>query len=249
MARKNPPRRSRTERGAIDRYLHALLLLTDDGRQADTGDLAVKVGVSAAAASQMLRKLARSGLVKLVPYQGAELTTEGLHRALRIVRRHRLVEVFLHKVLGFDLDEIHARALLVQPVVDEAFEEKLDALLGHPTIDPHGRPIPGKNATWPKLGDVPVPLLTTGSAGVVSRIVTDDRAVLEYLEGLGIAPGARLALVGVAPFDGPISVRVAEKEVHLGRALAHAVYVEDDRQGSAGATPSRPRGTKSTGGL
>ncbi len=223
------PSRSGRDRGALDRYLHALLLLTDHGQQADTGDLAAKVGVSDAAASQMLRKLASEGFVELEPYRGAALTTNGLHRALRIVRRHRLLEVFLHRTIGFDLDEIHARALVLQPAVDELFEEKLDALLGHPTVDPHGRPIPGRNATWPKLGDAPLPSLPTGSAGVVSRILAEDSAEIEYLHRLGIAPGARLVLGGVAPFDGPVTVRIGRSDVHLGRRLAQAVYLEEDR--------------------
>ena len=99
-----------------------MTLLTDHGQQADTGDLAAKVGVTPAAASQMLKKLAELGLVKLEPYRGAHLTTEGLHRALRVVRRHRLLELFLHRIMGFDLHDLHVRARALEPAIDEAFD-------------------------------------------------------------------------------------------------------------------------------
>lgn len=221
-------KRPRARSAAVDQYLHALMLLTDHGQQADTGDVAAKVGVSPAAASQMLKKLADLGLVKLEPYRGADLTTEGLHRALRIVRRHRLLELFLHRIMGFDLQDLHARARALEAAIDEAFEEKMDAMLGSPRIDPHGRPIPGRNATWPKLGDSPLLDLPPGTSGGISRITTDDADAIEYLHGLGIRPGAVVVLEGVAPFEGPASVRVKGNVIHLGRRLAQAVHVTEE---------------------
>jgi DtxR family transcriptional regulator, Mn-dependent transcriptional regulator len=227
--------------GSVDNYLHALLLLTNHGQPAETGDLAARVGVSPASASQMLKKLSEAGLVRLEPYKGAELSTEGLHRALRIVRRHRLLELFLHKVVGFDLDELHLRATAIQGAVDESFEEKLDALLGSPKVDPHGRPIPGKNATWPKLGDSPLTTLPPGTAGVVTRILTDQAEAIEYLRELGIAAGTRLALEGISPFEGPVAVRVGGATVHLGRRLAQAIHMADEP-----ATAAPPPAKEST---
>jgi DtxR family Mn-dependent transcriptional regulator len=225
---KRTQRHPRTRSAAVDQYLHALMLLTDHGQQADTGDLAAKVGVSPAAASQMLKKLADLDLVKLEPYRGADLTTEGLHRALRVVRRHRLLELFLHRIMGFELQDLHARARALEAVIDEAFEERMDAMLGSPRIDPHGRPIPGKNATWPKLGDAPLLDLPPGTSGVISRITTDDAGAIEYLHGLGVRPGSAVVLEGVAPFDGPASVRVKGNLVHLGRRLAQALHVSEE---------------------
>jgi DtxR family Mn-dependent transcriptional regulator len=225
---KTKVKRPRARSAAVDQYLHALMLLTDHGQQADTGDLAAKVGVSPAAASQMLKKLADLGLVKLEPYRGADLTTEGLHRALRIVRRHRLLELFLHRIMGFDLQDLHSRARALEAVIDEAFEEKMDAMLGSPRIDPHGRPIPGKNATWPKLGDAPLLDLPPGTSGKISRITTDDADAIKYLHGLGVRPGSVVVLEGVAPFDGPASVRVRGNLVHLGRRLAQTLHVSEE---------------------
>jgi len=212
-ARHSPRARS------VDLYLHAILLLTDRGQQADTGDVAVRVGVSPAAASRMLKNLAKKKLVRLEPYQGAELTPEGLHQALRVVRRHRLLEVFMSKVMGFDLRESHERALLMQPTVDEVFEEKLDVMLGRPKFDPHGQPIPAKNTTWPRQADLPLLDLPAGTSGVVSRVTSEDGEAISYLESQGIRPGTSFVLESIAPFDGPVSVRVAGDVLHLGRRL------------------------------
>jgi DtxR family Mn-dependent transcriptional regulator len=219
-ARHSPRARS------VDLYLHAILLLTDRGQQADTGDVAVRVGVSPAAASRMLKNLAKKKLVRLEPYQGAELTPEGLHQALRVVRRHRLLEVFMSKVMGFDLRESHERALLMQPTVDEVFEEKLDVMLGRPKFDPHGQPIPAKNTTWPRQADLPLLDLPAGTSGVVSRVTSEDGEAISYLESQGIRPGTSFVLESIAPFDGPVSVRVAGDVLHLGRRLAELINVQ-----------------------
>lgn len=218
---------SRPRSGSVDRYLHALLLLTDGGRQADTGDVAVRVGVSTAGASQMLKNLADKGMVRLEPYQGAELTPEGMHRALRVVRRHRLLELFLQQVMGFDLAELHARAMALEPVIDEAFEEKLDAMMDRPKVDPHGQPIPSRNATWPKLSDAALLELPPGASGLVSRITTEDSEAIKYLHGLGVRPGAPLVLEHLAPFDGPVTIQLSKRPVHLGRRLAQMVHVTE----------------------
>ena len=234
---------------SVDLYLHAILLLTNHGQQANTGDVAARVGVSPAAASRMLKNLARKKLVRLEPYQGAELTPEGLHQALRVVRRHRLLEVFLNKVMGFDLRESHERALLMQPTVDEVFEEKLDVMLGRPTVDPHGQPIPAKNIKWPRLADSPILDLPAGTSGVVSRVTSEDGAAIKYLEGQGVRPGASVVLESIAPFEGPVSVRVSGKALHLGRRLAELIKVQSGPVSSAAEgrkSKSRKGGTART---
>jgi len=213
---------------SVDLYLHALLLLTDHGQQADTGDVAARVGVSSAAASRMLKNLAGKKLVRLEAYKGAELTREGMNRALRVVRRHRLLEVFLHKVMGFNLRETHERASLMQPTVDEAFEEKLDEFLERPTVDPHGCPIPSKDIRWPRMLDTALAKLPAGSSGRISRITSEDTEVLGYLRNQGLRVGVSIVLESVAPFDGPITLRLARKTVHLGRRLAQVIHIESN---------------------
>lgn len=211
---------------SVDRYLHALLLLTNHGQQADTGDLAAHVGVTPAAVSRMLKNLARRRLVRLEPYQGAELTVEGMHRALRVVRRHRLLELFLHNVMEFDLRESHRRALLMQPTIDEVFEEKLDVMLGRPKVDPHGQPIPGKNVRWPALADSALVDLPAGTQGRIARLTSEDGEAIRYLDGQGLRPGVAIVVESVGPFDGPVAVLLGRRSVHLGRRLAQIVRVE-----------------------
>ena len=224
----------RRQSAAMDCYLHALLELTDHGQSADTGDLAAKMGVSTAATSQMLKKLAEQGLVKIQPYRGAELTTDGLHSALRVIRRHRLLELFLHRIMGFELQDLHIRAVALQSAIDQQFEERMDEMLDHARVDPHGQPIPARNATWPKLGDSPLLDLPPGTMGRISRITTDCTEVIKYLHGLGVSPGALAGLESIAPFDGPVSVRVKEDVIHIGRRLAQAIHVAEEGRGSAG---------------
>jgi DtxR family transcriptional regulator, Mn-dependent transcriptional regulator len=221
-------RSGRTKGSAGDQYLHAILLLTDKGRQAETTDVAEKVGVSPAAASKMVQRLAGKKLVVLEPYQGARLTHEGLHRALRVVRRHRLLEIFLHEVLGFDLRECHMRAASMQGTVDQTFEDRLDEFLGHPQHDPHGNPIPTRNAVWPKVADSPLLELPPGTEGKLSRIATDDPAMLSYLRKLGLRLGVRMVFESVAPFEGPVSLRLAGGPVHVARRVAEVLYLRDD---------------------
>jgi DtxR family Mn-dependent transcriptional regulator len=235
---KMVPQNSRAR--SIDLYLHALVILTDHGQQADTGDVATRVGVSPAAATRMLKNLAGKKLVRLEPYKGAELTRVGMHQALRVVRRHRLLEVFLHQVMGFNLRETHERALLMQPTIDEVFEEKLDIMLDRPKVDPHGCPIPSKDVKWPRMLDTPLIDLPAGSSGQISRITTEDVEAIKYLKSQGIRAGAPVAVESIAPFDGPISVRVGRRTVHLGRRLAQLVNLEHDST-QAQPTPKKKR--------
>ncbi len=177
--------------------------------------------------------------------QVGRVLVEGLHRALRVVRRHRLLELFLHRIMWFDLQDLHSRARALESAIDEVFEEKMDAVLGSPRIDPHGQPIPGKNATWPKLGDSLLLELPPGTTGKVSRITTDDADAIKYLHGLGVRPGAVVVLEGVAPFDGPASVRVKGNVVHLGRRLAQALHVtEEGKKKGSGSMKLVGAGTK-----
>lgn len=230
----------RTVTGSVDRYLHAILLLSVGDRLVDTGELARKVGVSDAASSRMLRTMAANGLVRVEPYRGAELTPQGLDRALRVVRRHRILESYLHSVMGFDLREAHERATVMQPAIDETFVEKLDAMLGRPRFDPHGQPIPSKNATWPKVGDTALLGLLPQTAGRVSRVASEDAEAIAWLSAQGVVPGTLFVLKEVAPFEGPVTIKVGKRLLHLGRRLASAVQVAVD---SAATSRRRGRGS------
>jgi DtxR family Mn-dependent transcriptional regulator len=134
-------------------YLKAIWTLSErettaPRQEAMTSDLAVMLQVSPPAVSKMIKQMQKQALVAHTPYYGVRLTEKGRLVALRIVRRHRLLELFLAKVLNYSLDTVHDEAERLEHHISATFEEKIDALLGHPEYCPHGSPIPKQNGTF-----------------------------------------------------------------------------------------------------
>jgi DtxR family Mn-dependent transcriptional regulator len=172
----------------------------------------------------MLHRLEASGMVDRHADHRVTLTDEGRVAALRVVRRHRLIETFLHEVVGVPWHEVHDEAEVLEHVLSERLEERIDGLLGHPTHDPHGDPIPpvdgkGHAEGWPRrLLDVP-----PGSMLQVERVSDDDPDALVYLAELGLRPGVRVTVERLDPFDGPLWVGIAGREHALSRVLARVI--------------------------
>lgn len=217
---------------AMEDYLKAIYGLgLPDGRPVGTGLLAERLMVAAPSVSGMLKKLTELHLVAYNPRRGATLTAAGNKVALEVIRHHRLLESYLAEALGYSWDTVHDEADRLEHLVSDELEERIDAALGYPTVDPHGDPIPTRE------GAIAVPAhrqLTTVAAGTTARIgrVSDaDPAKLRYLGELGLVPGARLTVVEVLPFNGPVRVTVdvggdAESCV-LSRDLARDIFVRD----------------------
>ena len=218
---------------AVQDYLKALHMLEsegDPGARADgvsTRSLARRLDVSAASATNMLKKLASLGLVEHVPYRGALLTLEGRRIALEVVRHHRLLETYLAEVMGVPWDEVHDEAEVLEHVLSEKLEDRIAELLGDPSSDPHGHPIPAKDGSMPSVSGRPLWELEAGEAAIVERVPDDASEALRYLADSGIRPGAELEATRRGPVEGPLFVRVqgAEEEVALSRELAEAVRV------------------------
>ncbi|NLG65397.1 MAG: metal-dependent transcriptional regulator, partial [Actinobacteria bacterium] len=147
----------------------------------------------------MLGKMHAQGLVKYQPYKGAELTDDGRQEAVRLVRRHRLLETFMITELGFGWDEVHAEAELMEHVVSDEFTERLAAHLGQPLFDPHGDPIPQADGSMPTAPHTPLAQLQQGERFVVHRVPSQDSEVLAYLQSIGVEPGTELRLRGREP--------------------------------------------------
>ncbi|MFA5594723.1 MAG: metal-dependent transcriptional regulator [Trueperaceae bacterium] len=180
---------------SVGDYLKTIWLLsTNGGGAVATGEIARELGVTAPSVTGMLGKMHAQGLVQYQPYKGAELTGEGRREALRLVRRHRLLETFMITELGFGWDEVHAEAELMEHVVSDDFTERLAAHLGQPLFDPHGDPIPQADGSLPKAPHTPLAHLQPGERFVVHRVLSQDSEVLAYLESLGVEPGAELRL-------------------------------------------------------
>jgi DtxR family Mn-dependent transcriptional regulator len=162
------------------------------------------------------------------PYHGVALTPRGDALALEMIRHHRLIELFLTDHLGMPWEEVHAEADRLEHVISERLEELIAAKLGQPLHDPHGDPIPGRDLTIDVPDDVPVSAMGEGVAGVVSRVPDGNPALLQYLRGLQLVPGARLMVASIAPFGGVVTIRLGGDLVPLGAEVARMVRVTVD---------------------
>ncbi|SRR5690554_603803 len=213
---------------AMREYLAEIFRLQEDEPTVSTTSLAERLNVSAPAVPRMLKRLKSAGYVKHIPYQGVELTEHGRQEALRELRRHRLLEVFLVDVMGFRWDEAHEHADELGQGLNNTISERMAEMTGNPTRCPHGEPIPDRDGNLPEIDDICILNLGVGHKGTVSRVRTDDPERLRYFASLGLVPGAEFAIVGRAPFNGPMRLRVGRDEVVLGVELTKSLWVTTD---------------------
>lgn len=216
---------------AMREYLAEIFRLQEDEPTVSTTSLAERLDVSAPAVPRMLKRLKSAGYVKHIPYQGVELTEHGRQEALRELRRHRLLEVFLVDVMGFSWDEVHEHADELGQGLNNTISERMAEMTGNPTRCPHGEPIPDKEGNLPEVDDICILNLGVGHKGTVSRVRTNDPERLRYFASLGLVPGAQFAIVGRAPFNGPMRLRVGRDEVVLGVELTKSLWVTSDGSG------------------
>lgn len=211
-------------------YLGEIYRLQATPEGVTTSALAEKLEVSPSAVVRMLRRLDQAGMLSHTPYKGISLTEAGVREALKSIRRHRLLEVFLVKVMGFTWDQVHAEAHGLELTISDNFEDRMDAVCGYPTHCPHGDPIPTKDGRIAEVNDQPLLEAPVGASGVVRRVKTDDAAKLRYLAELGLVPGAVIHIAGRAPFNGPVRLRLGaglnQHEHVLGVEVAQALRVE-----------------------
>lgn len=181
--------------------------------------------LSDATVTQLFKWLAERGYVCYIPYHGVELTGAGQAMATELVRRHRLLELFLVHVMGFPLDEVDAEAEQVEHAISDAFVERMDALLGHPTEDPHGDPIPNNAGGVVIPRSQPLSTVLPGQLVIVQRVSDDNPDLLRYLTSLGLVPGALVQVDAVAPFGGVYTVRIGEQSHAVGDAVTQSVLV------------------------
>jgi DtxR family Mn-dependent transcriptional regulator len=205
---------------SVEDYLKAVYRLSSDERAASTTEIAQRLALSPASVSAMIKRLSEQGLVDHERYRGVRLTEDGRRAALRIVRRHRLVETYLVEFLGYDWDNVHAEAEQLEHAMSDELVERMAAALGHPSCDPHGDPIPAADGSISDLEGIPLPAMTAGDECVLSRVSEADPARLRYLGSLGIRPGLRFTVVECAPFDGPVTIQTSFGTRVIGHALA-----------------------------
>jgi len=211
---------------AVEDYAKAIYSLTGWGPEtASTNDLAEKLGVKAGSVSAMIKKLDEAGLVERVPYHGVRLTAEGTRVALGVLRRHRLLELFLAEVLDVPWERVHDEAEVLEHALSEDLTELISVKLGDPAFDPHGDPIPDRDLSMEETATEDLASLAPGDRGRFVRVSDSNPEMLAYLSKSGIAVGDDFELVERQPFDGPISILIAGDTHVLGLTLAKAMRV------------------------
>lgn len=175
-----------------------------------TNAVAELTQTKAASVSDMLRKLSEKNLVNYQKYQGVRLTEAGEQVALKVIRKHRLWEVFLVEKLGFNWDEVHDIAEQLEHIDSEELVEKLDEFLEHPKFDPHGDPIPDPNGRMPKLTYQNLSEVKQGERVLMMGVSEHSSAFLQYVAKLGISLGSELYILEINDFDKSLSVQIAQ---------------------------------------
>jgi len=209
----------------VEEYLETIYKLEQDVSPVTTSALAKQLGISPASVSEMAGKLAAQGFVTREPYKGMALTAEGKHQALIVIRHHRLWERFLTDVLGLPWDQVHEEACRLEHVTSPLVEERLAQFLDEPETCPHGHPMPTANGELAIEAGRPLAELTAGQRAIVLRVPEEDVALLQYLATLGLKPQATVQVEVVAPFQGPLTLRVGEAQHVLGQELASRIVV------------------------
>ena len=212
----------------VEDYLKALFLLDPKGdSRIATGDLANALQVTPGSVTTMIKALAESGLVHHRPHYGSQLTHAGRNLAVHVVRRHRIVELFLVQILGMDWADVHDEAEQLEHAVSNEVIERMDALLGHPTVDPHGDPIPDASGELPLRALKQLAHCDAGECVSVARVNNQNTDFLQFAEEFGLRLGATLTVLSKSTHADSMTLQTDEQEVVLGLATASRIEVED----------------------
>jgi DtxR family transcriptional regulator, Mn-dependent transcriptional regulator len=211
---------------AVQDYVKQIYLLQTRSGKATTSEIADRMGVSAASATAMVKKLDQLGLVDHQRYHGAQLTAAGERIAVEVLRHHRLLELYLTQALGLPWDCVHVEAERLEHVLSEELEAALDRALGYPDTDPHGDPIPSADLILPPDRYRSLAELEPGESAIVRRVPDGDAALLRYLADLGLVPAMAVTMVGKAPFGGPVTLEISGIQHALGVGVVEMIKVE-----------------------
>ncbi len=204
-------------------YIKGIYKLGQHGKPVSTSELAKHLSVGDGSVTDMMKKLSTKMLIQYTPYKGVLLTGSGKKLALRMVRRHRLWEMFLVKYLGYRWDEIHGEAEQLEHVTSDELDRRLDRLLGYPKFDPHGDPIPDRDGEIKNDEQTALTEFESGDAVTIVR-VTDDPDVLQHAAELGLQLKTRILVKQIMKFDGSLKVKVGRRERFISRELGDAIF-------------------------
>jgi len=227
----------------IEDYLRAAYRLESRGDRVTNAALARELNVSAAAVTDMVRRLDDLGVLHYTKYQGVKLTDVGLEIAMKITRRHRLWEVFLIQHLGFEWDQVHELADQLEHITSDVLTDRLDEFLGYPTHDPHGDPIPTRDGVVPTLNLVPISELESGARAIVERVSDEYPELLRYASSLGLSIKSHITVLERIQFDSSVRLMADGRESVISEKLASSVFVQVERPASSRG-PVNGRATK-----
>lgn len=210
---------------SVQNYLKAIYHMEAQGVRATTKAIAEALGVSQPSVTSMLQSLAADELVTYQPYRGAVLREAGVAVALGVIRKHRLIEMFLVETLGYTWDEVHAEAEALEHAVSDVLAERIDAFLDSPKFDPHGDPIPTANGEVHHRELIPLHEAPPGMRVRLARVLDQQPDVLRHLARHQLVPSAVICVVDVLPFDGQMTLEVAGESVQVSRTLASRILV------------------------
>ena len=222
------PRRSNPLSRSVEDYLKAVYALTEQGEPASTSALAKTLDIQPASVTGMIKRLDESGFLEHVPYQGVRLTETGSREALRIIRRHRVLETYLSDRLGYSWDDVHHEAERLEHAASDELIDRMAAALEDPSHDPHGAPIPTSSGEIERTDFSSLADVAENTTVEIKAVQDEDSERLRYMETIGLRPGVLLTVVQRGPFKGPITVAVgqagASDEV-IGHDLAQRIFV------------------------
>ena len=213
----------------VENYVKAIALIaarSEPGTAVSTGELAQALSVSPGTVTGMLKTLSEASLATYTPYEGACLTEAGRRLALKVIRRHRLLELFLARTLEMSWDEVHEEAEHMEHAASERLVDRIDAYLGYPAVDPHGDPIPRADGSLAEIEGTPLARLQPGQGFRVVRVMDQDPAFLRYLSECGLELNSAGELMENRPEAGALVCKLGGRNVALGLAAAGKVLVD-----------------------
>jgi DtxR family transcriptional regulator, Mn-dependent transcriptional regulator len=212
---------------SVQNFLKSVYSLQQQMDRVSTNALADILTISAPSVTDMAQRLEDAGLLDYQKYKGVRLTEAGEQLALKVIRRHRLIELYLVEELGYELREVHDEAERLEHAVSDRFVEAIASKLDNPNFDPHGDPIPTAEGMMTRRDLQPLADWPLESPAQVSRIKTDNQEMLQHILDRGLKLGAQVQITARDPFEGPLTVQIDGGQQVIGHAVANCVMVEE----------------------
>jgi len=210
---------------SVEDYLKAIYDLSRESGSAATTTVAARLAVAPASVSAMVRRLTGQGLVSHERYGALKLSKKGRTAALQLVRRHRVIEAYLVRALGYAWDEVHSEAERLEHAASSELIDRMAAAIGEPAVDPHGAPIPTAHGELKEPKHRRLSDLDPGESARIVEVEDEDPELLRYLASMRFVPGTTVRCLKKEPYDGPLTIRVGAKSHIIGPPLAARIYV------------------------